>query len=219
MKITKDNIGDVICKYSDGKRIMITGVDSNLIHYKNEAWGGAYCTDQKEINGTVDLSPDSFATFIENQEYAATLDYAESAALTKALTTNNRAEIEEAEAMLTLLLKQKEDFKNKLNLEAEKRKETLVKSFSQDLISMLAGSKTVFFGINVEKPVNKEGVVIDGELHKNDSVKNHLLGIEKTEQKKLPSLNDLLSSASKRSGNQNTDSHENIKNKVEIDRD
>lgn len=214
MKFTEKNIGDIIRRYSDGERIMITGVSDRTIHYKREDWNGLYSCDNEEnvLLGSIDRSPDSLKLFLSTQTYSTTLDNAKDRAYIH-IKSDDRAEILDGENSLRLILEQKKALQEQITKEANERKEALVVDFLKDYEKFPVGFKTDFFGVVVEKPMDGKGIIIEGIHHTENMpsvfIKDILLKTEKDQKTvKRPSFNELIKDASQRQGNQKVDKTE-----------
>lgn len=201
MIISKNNIGDVLCSYETGKRIMITDVRDHIINFITENWSDPYNTNEKSFNGTVDYSLDARMTFLDNVNYARVMDYAEISALQKVLIGDAR-EKEDGEYMLITISKQREAFINKIDQQAIGRKSFLLNKFKQDFLELQPDKTINFFGNNVRKPPLEDGYIINGK-HYDQFMGEKLLSDKDLDVKKAPSFNDLLTSARQRSGFQN----------------
>lgn len=217
MLITKDNIGDVLCSYENGKRIMITDVSDHIIKYMTESWSDSYNTNEKSFNGTIDYSLDARLTFMENVNYARVMDYAEISALQKILS-GNVADKEDGDYMLITISKQREAFIKKINQQALGRKSFLFKRFKQEFTEMGLDRKINFFGNIVEKSSYNDGYVINGNYYNKEFGESFLFDKD-PDLKKVPSFNDLIHSARLRSDNQRNIDSKVIDNITEPERE
>jgi len=217
MLITKDNIGDVLCSYENGKRIMITDVSDHIIKYMTESWSDSYNTNEKSFNGTIDYSLDARLTFMENVNYARVMDYAEISALQKILS-GNVADKEDGDYMLITISKQREAFIQKINQQALGRKSFLFKRFKQEFNEMGLDRKINFFGNIVEKSNYNDGYVINGNYYNKEFGESFLFDKD-PDLKKVPSFNDLIHSARLRSDNQRNIDSKVIDNITEPERE
>lgn len=212
LQITKDNVGDIICKYQNGKRILITGVTDGLVYYQNESWGGHYCTDEHFIMGVIDRSPDAQKTFLDNQGLVTTYEAAEYSALGDILT-GLAEDVEKAEENLAMVKKHQKDLEINIAEKANERREVLLDSFMAELDNLPAGSKAVFYKMSVKKTLSGDGFIIDGNFYDKSAAEKHLLKPE--EKKKALSFDDLINSAEKRSKAQSNESKNPSKSKDE----
>lgn len=217
MKLTEKNVGDIIQRYADGERIMITGVSEHTVHFKRESWDGLYSRDNEDnaILGSVDRSPESLQSFLNTQTYASVLDAAQMRAFTHAIS-GDREEAQDGEYSLRLILEQKQALQDRLKEEARGRKEDLVVDFLKDYETFPNGFKTDFFGVAVEKPMDGKGMIIEGELQsENVSLKQVLLNKDRDPNAvKRPSFNDLIKDAASRRGNNKTEANEPVKKRA-----
>lgn len=206
MNITKEHIGEVLCRYKDGKRLMITDVGDKVVKFMSESWSQPYNTSEQVFNGTVDYSLDAKSSFLENLNYARVLDYAEVSALQKVLS-GDAEEKEDGDYMLITLSKQREAFIEKINQQAIERKNFLFNRFLQDFIEFKPNDKIDFYGAVVEKPDSGVGYIIDGKYYEKNEGDKLLINRE-PEKKNSPSFNDLISSAIHRTGTKIADGNE-----------
>ena len=225
LQITKDNVGDIICKYKNGQRILITGVTDGLVYFQNESWGGHYCTDEHFIMGVVDRSPDAQQTFLKNQETATKYDLKEHLALSVIVKTSLidieeslkrlvfGKQIDAAEQDIAEAKEKQNELYNEINSKANERREVLLDSFMAELDNLPAGAKAVFYKMSVKKTLSGDGFIIDGNYYDKAAAEKHLLKPE--EKKKSLSFDDLISSAEKRSKAQSNENRTPSKSKDE----
>lgn len=196
MKITKDNIGDVICKYQNGKRIFITEVDDTHVHYLNESLGCRCVTDQFTVMGTKDLSPEAKEDFLDNWNLARALDDAKVSAL-RQVFSGSLEDKEKADKNFKMVTDFQKDFYNNILNDTHDRKESLLEAFLAEIESIKPGEKMYFYKNRVEKSSIIDGYVVNGiEVDKNE-VKYALLAGTKILSRKL-SVDELINSAQKR---------------------
>lgn len=203
MNITKDNIGDVLCRYKDGKRLMITDVGDKVVKFMSESWSQPYNTNEHTFNGTVDYSLDAKTSFLDNLNYARVMDYAEISALQKVLSGDSEQR-EDGDYMLIAISKQREAFIDKINQQANERKAFLFNRFQQDYTEFKPDEKINFFGAIVEKPAAGDGYIINGK-YCDKATGDRILLKQESEIKKAPSFNDLISSAVQRTATKDSD--------------
>ena len=207
MNITKANVGDILCRYKDGKRIMITDVGDKVIQFISESSSQPYKTKDKVFNGTLDYSHDA-ETFLDNLNFTRVMDYAEASALHKVLS-GDAQEKEDGDYMLIAISKQREAFIEKINSQARARKDMLFTSFKQDYQKFNPKDKVVFYGAIVEKPEKDDGYIINGKYYNKNSGELVLLGSDNP-VKTAPSFNDLIDSALSRSTAKHKENTKNI---------
>lgn len=218
MQITKDNIGDVICKYQNGKRIMITDVDDTHVHYLNESLGCRCITNQFSIVGTVDLSPGAKEEFLNNWNLAKTLEEAKISSLRK-MFTGTFEDKERADDNFSMVTDFQKDFYNNISNDSLARKEYLLKMFLIDLKNAEPGQKMFFYKQRIEKPIDSEGYIVNGCPIKKEELKVFLSSNQNQKIKKL-SFDELVNSAQKRSEDlsENNRSQNKVKEEFTMDK-
>lgn len=215
MIITKDNIGDVICTYKNGKRIMIADVDDTHVYFFKEHFERICCINRFALEGVKDPSPYAVTDFLSHLTFADTLANATKSADKKWF----KGSLEDRKIALEKFAKisaQREDFENNLNEDAENRKEMLLDCFLSDIETLQPGEKVFFYKNKVEKAEVIDGYVVNGiEVEKND-IKKALMEGEKVKTRKL-SFDEIVNSAKSRYDNQLESTKSRIVNKETLE--
>ena len=117
MVITKENIGDVVCEYSSGKRFLINNMSDGYIYCLEEN-GENTCIMAQEDSYGIETDENRIASFHNNVALAQALDAAELAALRRLVPGQyDFREQQEAARVLEIVDDQRTIFLSRLRYE------------------------------------------------------------------------------------------------------
>lgn len=148
MVITKENIGDVVCEYSSGKRFLINNMSDGYIYCLEEN-GENTCIMAQEDSYGIETDENRIASFHNNVALAQALDAAELAALRRLVPGQyDFREQQEAARVLEIVDDQRTIFLSRLRYERSTTKAgaSLARQFLEELDRLGPGTTGVFFG-------------------------------------------------------------------------
>ena len=152
MVVTKEQIGNVFCRYDNGERFIVNNVSDDLMFYQREN-GVRECVSVHSVNGGVARDPARVEAFHTNLALARVLEGAEKAARNR-LSSHKYDELERREAsrVLSMVGEQRVAMDDRLKSERQtvKAGADLAGQFLDDLSRTAPGTTAVFFGATVK---------------------------------------------------------------------
>lgn len=203
MKITKDHIGDVICIFSTGQRMLVTDISDQYFSYDLEN-GLSFLAKGFSVQGGVERAAQRVKSFHSNHDLAKALDAAELAALRR--LDPSREDVEEraeASEVLSVADKQRTALKARMQKERETMKAgTELADQFLNVLQQDASHSGDFFGVSASFSDTDGTYLIDGKsVRSREEALLWLSGLT-IARPKAASLESVLATANERAINQ-----------------
>ena len=205
MVVTKDYIGDVICRFDNGERFVINHISDNLLFYQSES-GARGCMAAHSVDGGVERDPERIESFRKNVAFANVLEAAENAARRRfAPGQGDALDLMESDRVLDVTKEQRSTYLARLQEERQTVRPgaELAGQFLDSLHVERPGCSATFFGVTVLHQNEAEpSFCINGGVYSREDAAAYLSDVTLNREERATSFSDLISSAQHRAAQQ-----------------